>query len=256
VADSAQALPRNTGEFSREVEDRPACVVRSESAPRHLGARVEPGRVGAERNQGPRFRAGIRIVEETLPKCGQRTGEAGRDRIGSAHFDDLLDPNVGEEGRQVAIEIRQGGLDSAEAALVSVLDEHGAEKGVSEGALVSMDTSGAVRAIIGGRNYVKSQFNRAIKARRQPGSSFKTFVYLAAMEAGLTPDTVRNDAPVAIRGVQIQVSYADNDGSPRQLTRSVGNRIEPGQIAKADTGLGPYAGTNCPVTVIAAQIAD
>ena len=68
--------------------------------------------------------------------------------------------------------------------------------------------------------------------------------------------TVRNDAPVAIRGVQIQVSYTDSAGSPRQLTRDVGNRIEPGQIAKADTGLGPYAGTNCPVTVIAAQIAD
>ena len=87
--------------------------------------------------------------------------------------------------------------DAAEAALVRVLDAEGAERGASEGALVAMDTSGAVRAVIGGRNYAKSQFNRAIKAKRQPGSSFKTFVYLAAIEAGLSPDTLRNDIPVS-----------------------------------------------------------
>jgi penicillin-binding protein 1A len=87
--------------------------------------------------------------------------------------------------------------DAAERALVTVIDDEGKARGVSEGALVAMDTSGAVRALIGGRNYVKSQFNRAVKAERQPGSSFKTFVYVAAMEAGLTPDTLRNDAPVS-----------------------------------------------------------
>jgi penicillin-binding protein 1A len=87
--------------------------------------------------------------------------------------------------------------EAAEAALVKVIDENGKEKGVSEGAVVAMDTSGAVRAIVGGRNYVKSQFNRAVKAKRQPGSSFKTFVYTAAIEAGLSPETIRTDAPVS-----------------------------------------------------------
>jgi penicillin-binding protein 1A len=55
-----------------------------------------------------------------------------------------------------------------------------------------------VRALVGGRSYADSQFNRAIAAKRQPGSTFKPFVYLAALEAGATPDTMRDDAPVRI----------------------------------------------------------
>ncbi|MEJ8572628.1 penicillin-binding protein 1A [Microbaculum marinum] len=113
---------------------------------------------------------------------------------------------------------------SAEAALVRVLDEQGAEKGVSEGALVAMDTSGAVRAIIGGRNYVKSQFNRAIKAKRQPGSSFKTFVYLAAMEAGLTPETMRNDIPVSF-GDWSPGNYSNKYRGPVTLTEGLKDSI-------------------------------
>ncbi len=58
----------------------------------------------------------------------------------------------------------------------------------------------ASRALIGGRDYTKSQFNRATAARRQPGSSFKPFVYLTALERGLTPDTIRDDSPVSIKG--------------------------------------------------------
>ena len=54
--------------------------------------------------------------------------------------------------------------------------------------------------MVGGRNYADSQFNRAVAAERQPGSSFKPFVYLAALEKGLTPDTVREDAPISIKG--------------------------------------------------------
>ncbi len=64
-----------------------------------------------------------------------------------------------------------------------------------------MRPDGAVRALVGGSNYAESQFNRATAARRQPGSSFKPFVYLAAMERGLTPDTVREDAPVNLKGL-------------------------------------------------------
>ena len=60
---------------------------------------------------------------------------------------------------------------------------------VSQGALVAMTPDGAVRAMVGGRNYADSQFNRAVTAKRQPGSAFKPFVYLTALEAGLTPDT-------------------------------------------------------------------
>lgn len=88
----------------------------------------------------------------------------------------------------------------AEAALREGLSRDGGTYGVTQGAVVSIDPTGAVRALIGGKDYGESQFNRAIDARRQPGSSFKPFVYLAAMELGLTPETVRIDGPVQING--------------------------------------------------------
>jgi penicillin-binding protein 1A len=84
----------------------------------------------------------------------------------------------------------------AEHALVENLDAKGKDFGVSQGALVAIRPDGAVEALVGGRSYADSTFNRAIQARRQPGSSFKPFVYLAALETGLTPFDVRADAPV------------------------------------------------------------
>jgi len=65
-------------------------------------------------------------------------------------------------------------------------------------ALVAMRPDGRVVAMVGGKNYAASPFNRATQARRQPGSAFKLFVYLAAMRAGLTPDTMIEDEPVTI----------------------------------------------------------
>ncbi|HEY0043121.1 MAG TPA: PBP1A family penicillin-binding protein [Allosphingosinicella sp.] len=70
----------------------------------------------------------------------------------------------------------------------------------AQGALVALDRDGAVRAMIGGRDYVSSIYNRATQAVRQPGSSFKLFVYLAAIEAGYTPTTMVTDAPLTING--------------------------------------------------------
>ncbi len=70
----------------------------------------------------------------------------------------------------------------------------------TQAALVSMDLDGAVRALIGGRDYTESQFNRAVQAQRQPGSAFKLFVYLAALEAGYGPETVMRDSPIILNG--------------------------------------------------------
>ena len=72
--------------------------------------------------------------------------------------------------------------------------------GGAQGALVSLDRDGAVRAMVGGLDYISSNYNRATVAERQPGSSFKLFVYLAALEAGYTPETRVNDSPVTING--------------------------------------------------------
>ena len=90
---------------------------------------------------------------------------------------------------------------TAEKAVSEELAQKGDKAGVSQGALVAMaPEDGAVRAMVGGRNYAESQFNRAVAAKRQPGSAFKAFVYLTALEHGLTPDTVRLDAPIKIKG--------------------------------------------------------
>lgn len=71
----------------------------------------------------------------------------------------------------------------------------GKELKASQIAFIAMSPDGAVKALIGGRNYAESQYNRATQAFRQPGSSFKTFVYLAGMESGMTPDTIMDDSP-------------------------------------------------------------
>ncbi len=89
---------------------------------------------------------------------------------------------------------------AAEKSVIDELTLKGEKFGVGQGALVAMTPDGAVRALVGGRNYAESQFNRAVTAKRQPGSAFKPFVYLTALERGLTPETVREDRPIAIKG--------------------------------------------------------
>jgi penicillin-binding protein 1A len=86
----------------------------------------------------------------------------------------------------------------AEKALTDMLKAEGGKLNASQAALVSIDATGAVRAVVGGRDYAESQFNRAFKAKRQPGSAFKPFVYAAALEAGYRPDTLMMDGPVKI----------------------------------------------------------
>jgi penicillin-binding protein 1A len=88
---------------------------------------------------------------------------------------------------------------AAEKAIVNVLAERGQKFGVEQAALVAMTPDGEVRALVGGRDYQESPFNRAITAKRQPGSAFKPFVYLTAIERGLTPDSVREDRPIALK---------------------------------------------------------
>jgi penicillin-binding protein 1A len=77
---------------------------------------------------------------------------------------------------------------------------NGARLGDAQAALVAMRPDGRVVAMIGGRSYKASPFNRATQARRQPGSAFKLFVYLAALRAGWTPDSIIDDAPITIDG--------------------------------------------------------
>ncbi len=78
---------------------------------------------------------------------------------------------------------------AADKAVEDTLTQFGRSRHFNAGALVSMETSGAVRAMVGGKDYGSSQFNRAAHAYRQPGSSFKPYVYLSAIQhLGYTPD--------------------------------------------------------------------
>ncbi|MEH3159845.1 MAG: PBP1A family penicillin-binding protein [Sphingomonas taxi] len=83
----------------------------------------------------------------------------------------------------------------------------------AQGALVSLDRDGAVRAMVGGKDYVTSIYNRATQAVRQPGSSFKLFVYLAALEAGHKPEDTVVDEPVTIDGWSPRNDSRRNSGS-------------------------------------------
>jgi penicillin-binding protein 1A len=115
---------------------------------------------------------------------------------------EVLDDLVGQIDQSIVVEttIDPKLQNIAETAVIDELAAKSVKFNVSQGALVAMSPDGAVRAMVGGRNYAESQYNRAVTAKRQPGSSFKPFVYLTAIEAGLTPDTVRQDAPLDVKG--------------------------------------------------------
>ena len=109
---------------------------------------------------------------------------------------------------------------AAEDALGRALLQKGASYGVEQGAVVALDADGAIKALVGGRNYQQSQFNRATSAHRQPGSAFKPFVYLAALEHGDTPDTVREDGPINVKGWQPE-NYSHEYFGPVTLTQAL-----------------------------------
>ena len=88
----------------------------------------------------------------------------------------------------------------AQRVVDDALDKQGRQLGVAEGALVAMGPDGAVLAMVGGRDYRTSQFNRAVGANRQPGSVFKLFVYLAALRKGYTAQDTIDAGPVDITG--------------------------------------------------------
>ncbi|GGE11754.1 penicillin-binding protein 1A [Polymorphobacter glacialis] len=107
-----------------------------------------------------------------------------------SEVENLTDETI--EPLQVTTTLDIAGQRAAEAALAAETP------GGAQAALVALARDGAVRAMVGGRDYVKSNYNRAVAARRQPGSAFKFFVYAAAIEDGVSPDDVMQDKPLTI----------------------------------------------------------
>jgi 1A family penicillin-binding protein len=136
----------------------------------------------------------------------------------------------------------------AERAIDGVFAKRAAAANVSQAAMVVMAPDGAVKAMIGGRDYLASQFNRAVQARRQPGSAFKTLVYLAAFESGVGPDMVMVDAPVSfgtwapenyegkyMGAVTLETAFAQ---SLNAVAAQLGQRVGPERIIGVAQRLG------------------
>ena len=107
-----------------------------------------------------------------------------------------------------------------ERTIRGAIDGQGGKLNVSQGALISIDGTGAIRALVGGYDYSVSQFDRATTAKRQPGSAFKPFVYTAALEMGRTPHSVRTDAPIRI-GKWTPSNYDDKYRGPVTLAEAL-----------------------------------
>ncbi len=150
--------------------------------------------------------AGFLTAEESAAALEKKTAARGVARGQARYFTDWVlsqvQDYVGPTGRDLVILTT---LDAklqtvAEAETAGLLDGPGKELDASQAAFVAMDTAGAVRAMVGGRDYRSSQFNRAVQALRQPGSAFKPFIYLSAFESGRSPDDRFVDEPVLLDG--------------------------------------------------------
>ncbi len=150
--------------------------------------------------------------------------EKGTDSVNYAadYVMDRVDDMIGAINSDIIVETTlSAGLEKdAGKAVTDVLDAQDKKYRVSQGALVAIAPNGAVQALIGGRNYAESQFNRAVAAKRQPGSAFKPFVYLTALERGLTPDSLVRDAPINVRGWKPE-NYEHRYLGPVTLTKGL-----------------------------------
>ena len=151
-----------------------------------------------------------------------RAPGAGSINYAADYVVDTLDDVVGAPDEDIVVQstIDRGLQAEGERALDDELARKGGKFGVSQGAVVAMDPDGAIRVLIGGRDYAASQFDRAVAAKRQPGSAFKPFVYLAGVEKGLTPETVRDDAPINVHGWRPE-NYSHEYLGPVTLTKAL-----------------------------------
>jgi penicillin-binding protein 1A len=207
-----QASQRYFGKSARQITLGEAALL--------AGLVKSPSRLAPTRNfDGAEKRAKVVLAAMAelsfIGRSAERTALARPPRIvaqpdmGSVHYVadwvmDALNDAIGHVDDDIIVQttIDAALQASAEKALNDELAQKGDRNGVTQGALIAMSPDGAVRALVGGRNYAESQFNRAVAAKRQPGSAFKPFVYLAAVERGLTPDTVREDRPINVKGWQ------------------------------------------------------
>ena len=170
-----------------------------------------------------------------------RTKVAGAEYYVADWVETLMQAYIGDVNEDVVVTttINWDLQKYAEFVLKEMVAAHGEDSRFSQGALVSMDTDGAVRAVVGGVDYQKSQYNRAVTARRQPGSAFKPFVYLTALEHGYTPDSVVEDAPFTYKGWSPE-NYNHKYVGPVRLRDALANSLNT-VSARLTVDVGPSA---------------
>src|SRR5499427_10881645 len=156
-----------------------------------IDAMRENGAIDEKAAENAKAQAAVlHLAEQTLPATTWFADWAARDAT----------EVIGKGSMRLRTTLNPGLQNLAEQAVNDVLAKEGAQRRASQAALVAMRPDGAVVAMVGGRDYQASQFNRAVDAQRQPGSAFKLFVYFAALRKGLTPNDTIDASPVDIKG--------------------------------------------------------
>lgn len=117
----------------------------------------------------------------------------------------------------------------------------GQQAGASQAALLSLSADGAVRAMVGGTDYIESPFNRAVQARRQPGSTFKPFIYAAALDKGVLPTDIRIDGPVKFGDWQPE-NYGGGYRGPMTVEQALVNSTNTIAVKLGQEAGGPAIG--------------
>lgn len=189
---------------------------------------AEQGRISnAEAERARRSRI------EISPKAKAQLQSAIAPYYYSYVFDEveqLLGKDLAQEGNFIVETALNPSVQTkAESALASTIDNEGSASGFSQGALLTLDfRTGEILAMVGGRDYRKSQFNRATQALRQPGSTFKLFTYTAALEAGISPSESFSCAPLDWDG---QLFSGCSNGGAGSIDMSTGVTLSENPIA-------------------------
>lgn len=158
------------------------------------------GMVTAEEAQRAR-RSRIEVTPEARQTFSQTRAPYFYNHV-LAELEELLGSELAAEGNfivETALDLNLQG--QAETQLRENINNQGAAYGYNQGAMVTLDSeTAAIRALVGGKNYQASQFNRATQAQRQPGSTFKVFAYAAALEQGISPSRTYSCSPITWKG--------------------------------------------------------
>ena len=203
-----KAAQRFFGKSARDLSLSEAAIMAAVlKAPSSYNPVRHPKRAAQRANEVIKvmIETGLITEEEARQASGKATQVKSSDYKPATQYvadwvEEQIPDLIGKFDRSIIVETTiQPGLQTlAERVVRKRMNEQGKSRRAGQAAFVAMAPNGEVMAMVGGRDYAKSQYNRAVKAQRQPGSSFKPFVYLTAIEQGATPGTIEVDEPITI----------------------------------------------------------